>query len=326
MSSHPLQRRVDESPRQTTQGKQLAQLQSELVPPRANGLPSQLRAGIEALSGMDMGDVVLHRNSSKPAQLNAHAYAQGNEIHLGPGQEKHLPHEAWHVVQQKQFRVRPTTDIMGEAINTEMALEHEADVMGQKASAQGAMPLEAVLSPPPLSDAAQLQPSPGSVIQGNFFAWLRAFFPGGRVAPVVRTLGRTRLYRADTRGPEEITRDGFSPRTIRQPASEVTQEDIASYQRDNSQNPGIVSTASDEEGAITFAGQRASVTGEPHHLYEINGEGLPHLPQNRNIPFWQRLFYSEQRETMVPGTIPRERIQHVRRIEPGESTYTEREY
>jgi hypothetical protein len=25
-----------------------------------------------------------------------------------PGQEQHLPHEAWHVVQQKQGRVKPT--------------------------------------------------------------------------------------------------------------------------------------------------------------------------------------------------------------------------
>ncbi|MEM7041075.1 MAG: DUF4157 domain-containing protein [Bacteroidota bacterium] len=36
----------------------------------------------------------------------AHAYDQGTDIHIGPGQEKHLPHEAWHVVQQKQGRVR----------------------------------------------------------------------------------------------------------------------------------------------------------------------------------------------------------------------------
>lgn len=35
-------------------------------------------------------------------------YSQGTDIHIGPGQEKHLPHEAWHVVQQKQGRVKPT--------------------------------------------------------------------------------------------------------------------------------------------------------------------------------------------------------------------------
>jgi len=51
----------------------------------------------------------VHYNSDKPAQLQAHAYAQGTDIHLASGQEKHLPHEAWHVVQQKQGRVKPTT-------------------------------------------------------------------------------------------------------------------------------------------------------------------------------------------------------------------------
>jgi hypothetical protein len=57
---------------------------------------------------MSMDNVKVHYKSSKPAQLNAHAYAQGADIHLAPGQEKHLPHEAWHVVQQAQGRVKPT--------------------------------------------------------------------------------------------------------------------------------------------------------------------------------------------------------------------------
>src|SRR5262245_52567316 len=66
------------------------------------GLPGSLKSGVENLSGFSMNDVKVHYNSSKPAQLQAHAFAQGTQIHLGPGQEKHLPHEAWHVVQQKQ--------------------------------------------------------------------------------------------------------------------------------------------------------------------------------------------------------------------------------
>jgi len=63
------------------------------------GLPDNLKTGVENLSGISLDDVKVHRNSDKPAQLNAHAYAQGTDIHLGAGQEKHLPHEAWHVVQ-----------------------------------------------------------------------------------------------------------------------------------------------------------------------------------------------------------------------------------
>ena len=98
------------------------------------GLPAQLRAGMEALSGMDLSGVRVHRNSSQPAQLNALAYAQGDDIHLGPGQEEHLPHEAWHVVQQAQGRVQPTMQLKsGLAVNDEAGLEHEADVMGAKA-------------------------------------------------------------------------------------------------------------------------------------------------------------------------------------------------
>ena len=72
------------------------------------GLPDTLKAGLENLSGQRMDDVKVHYGSSRPAQLHAHAYAQGTDIHLAPGQEKHLPHEAWHVVQQKQGRVKPT--------------------------------------------------------------------------------------------------------------------------------------------------------------------------------------------------------------------------
>ncbi len=98
------------------------------------GLPDNLKQGIENLSGMSMDNVKVHYNSSKPAQLNALAYAQGTDIHLGAGQEKHLPHEAWHVVQQAQGRVKPTMQMKdGVPVNDDQALEHEADVMGAKA-------------------------------------------------------------------------------------------------------------------------------------------------------------------------------------------------
>lgn len=80
-----------------------------------------------------MSDVRVHRNSGKAAELDALAYAQGNEIHLGPGQEQHLPHEAWHVVQQKQGRVKPTMQMADVQINNDSALETEADVMGASA-------------------------------------------------------------------------------------------------------------------------------------------------------------------------------------------------
>jgi hypothetical protein len=97
------------------------------------GMPDQLKSGIESMSGIDMSDVKVHYNSSHPAQLNAHAYAQGTDIHIAAGQEQHLPHEAWHVVQQKQGRVQATTQLKENVpVNDDAALENEADVMGQR--------------------------------------------------------------------------------------------------------------------------------------------------------------------------------------------------
>lgn len=98
------------------------------------GLPDNLKSGVENLSGHSLDDVKVHYNSSQPAALQAHAYAQGTDIHVAPGQEKHLPHEAWHVVQQKQGRVQPTRQLKGKTnINDDAGLEKEADVMGAKA-------------------------------------------------------------------------------------------------------------------------------------------------------------------------------------------------
>lgn len=136
-----IQKKANRSP----QANQAAQLQamtgnsaSQSIPKKENktGMPAQLKAGIESLSGMDLSDLRVHYNSSKPAQLNASAYAQGNHIHLGSGQEKHLPHEAWHVVQQQRGRVKPTLQIAGEQVNDDVALESEADEMGRRATAQ----------------------------------------------------------------------------------------------------------------------------------------------------------------------------------------------
>ncbi len=80
-----------------------------------------------------MENVTVHYNSLKPSRLKAHAYTKRTEIHVAPGQEKHLPHEAWHVVQQMQGRVSPTRRIAGELVNDSGALEREADLMGAKA-------------------------------------------------------------------------------------------------------------------------------------------------------------------------------------------------
>jgi len=107
--------------------------QMKEIAPNRTGLPDDLKGGVESLSGMSLDNVRVHYNSLAPAELNAHAYAQGSDIHVAPGQEQHLPHEAWHVVQQAQGRVQPTLQAAGVAVNDDKGLEQEADVMGARA-------------------------------------------------------------------------------------------------------------------------------------------------------------------------------------------------
>ncbi|MGA2888248.1 MAG: DUF4157 domain-containing protein [Terracidiphilus sp.] len=132
-----IQAKPKEKPKQLMAAPGVLQAQGEQMgSPRVNntGLPDQLKSGVESLSGMSMDAVRVHYNSGKPAQLNALAYAQGTNIHVAPGQEKHLPHEAWHVVQQAQGRVEPTRQMKGGVpVNDDKALEHEADMMGARA-------------------------------------------------------------------------------------------------------------------------------------------------------------------------------------------------
>src|SRR5690349_12483635 len=113
--------------------------------PNRTGLPDELKSGIENLSGLSLDDVLVHYNSPKPAGLQALAYTQGADIHVGPGQERHLPQsrrppvgEAWHVIQQKQGRVKATGQLNNAQINEDAGLEKEASRMGDFAAVAGA--------------------------------------------------------------------------------------------------------------------------------------------------------------------------------------------
>jgi Domain of unknown function (DUF4157) len=97
------------------------------------GMPGDLVSGFAASTGHDLSDVKVHYNSDKPSQVGALAYAQGNDIHLGTGQEQHLAHEAAHVVQQREGRVQATSKVAGMPVNDNKGLESEADNMGAKA-------------------------------------------------------------------------------------------------------------------------------------------------------------------------------------------------
>lgn len=122
---------VDKRPQAAGQAKLIETIQKR---ENRTGLPDNLKTGVENLSGFSLDDVRVHYNSSKPAQLQALAYTQGAEIHIGMGQEKYLPHEVWHVVQQKQGRVQPTMQLKGVSINDNAELEKEADDIGKSIS------------------------------------------------------------------------------------------------------------------------------------------------------------------------------------------------
>nr|WP_283102885.1 DUF4157 domain-containing protein [Shewanella abyssi] len=100
-------------------------------------LPASLRRGMEKISGVNLQRVRVHYNSRKPAQVQAHAYAQGEDIFLAPGQESHLPHELGHVVQQALDMVVPTTVVNGVAVNDDPRLEQHATELGESALAVG---------------------------------------------------------------------------------------------------------------------------------------------------------------------------------------------
>ena len=148
--NYQTQRQTPEEEKELLQGKSLVQRQvpeeelqmqaSEIERSKAinkenrTGMPDSLKTSIENVSGIAMDDVKVHYNSAKPAEVQALAYTQGSDIYVAPGQEFHLPHEAWHVVQQKKGGVKADAQIRGYEVNIDSKLEEEADIMGAKAS------------------------------------------------------------------------------------------------------------------------------------------------------------------------------------------------
>lgn len=93
------------------------------------GIPDHVKERFENRSGHSFDDVKVHYNSDRPAQFQALAYTQGQDVYIGPGQERHLGHELGHVVQQMEGRVSATGKLNGEAVNDDAGLEREADRM-----------------------------------------------------------------------------------------------------------------------------------------------------------------------------------------------------
>ena len=97
---------------------------------------------MESAFGADFSNVNIHQNSDQATKVGALAYTQGNDVHFAPGQfnpsskggQELLGHELTHVVQQREGKVKPTTEIAGKAVNDDKHLEAEADKKGAEAA------------------------------------------------------------------------------------------------------------------------------------------------------------------------------------------------
>nr|WP_305067209.1 DUF4157 domain-containing protein [Mangrovivirga halotolerans] len=115
-------------------------------PPGSNAGKSSLSGNVkqkmENSFGTSFSDVNVHKDSPEATNMGAKAFTQGNDVHFAPGEynpesksgQELIGHELTHVVQQKQGRVKATTQAKGAAVNDDPALEQEADEMGKKAA------------------------------------------------------------------------------------------------------------------------------------------------------------------------------------------------
>jgi hypothetical protein len=213
------------------------------------GLPDNLKSGMENLSGISLDDVKVHRNSDKPAQLQAHAYAQGTDIHLASGQEKHLPHEAWHVVQQKQGRVKPTMQMKGMVnVNDDAGLEKEADVMGVKAQGINQLTIS--------EKELETTTSSSNLIQGMFSVNTKVYQFGGEgaskwiPAAVALGAGLYLVYRSLGQKNGEISAEEAQEHDY------VSSEDVVQHSEDfgaipsNEEDLGATPSNEEDPGAV----------------------------------------------------------------------------
>lgn len=174
---------------------------------------SELSSILESSSGVSLSDVAVHYNSEKPAAIGAEAYAKGNDVFLGPGQERHLSHELTHVVQQKQGIVEPTGSIGGMPVNTSESLEAAADRMST------AVPPGAVSGVTPN----------GGVVQGVFLskALNNAHVPTEDVEAAIKMLEGA--YQSHIDKMEEIRKQ--NEKELRDVASDERREELKSQMK-----------------------------------------------------------------------------------------------
>lgn len=215
--------RAESEPRENQTDRLYQKLES-----RMDGLPRGLAEGITALSGFDVSGVKVHYHSDKPKRFDALAFSQGSDIFVAPGQDRSLPHEAWHYVQKLQGRVKPAGTFNGTQINEDAALEREADVMGARAAHSAAVQKIGAAPSPSRSgllNVAQFhkiilnKKTTGSLIGVNLmpsFQWrdLIPFWGRGYAALSDKIAGHTSLVwlKKDEQNPTLESGSGFSPK------------------------------------------------------------------------------------------------------------------
>jgi hypothetical protein len=124
-------------------GVSFADRQTSSLRPGSGGdrMPTALQTHMENAFATDFSRVRVHQGP-KAESIGARAYTRGNDIYFAPGQysphdrggQALLGHELVHVVQQGQGRVASIQAKGAVTINSQPALEHEADVLGSLAA------------------------------------------------------------------------------------------------------------------------------------------------------------------------------------------------
>ncbi len=156
------------------------------------GIPGDMQGRFEAYSGLSFDDVRVHYNSAKPAQLRAFAFTQGNQVHIGPGQEKHLGHELGHVIQQKlgDANISEAQRRTSFNLNLDPTLERRADWLSVRAMSTDLGPQQEEKSYPlgHRSDIVQARLFIGNLVIGHSTEKASTFF-FNEVVPWLEGLG-----------------------------------------------------------------------------------------------------------------------------------------
>lgn len=159
-----------------------------------SGNEAQIKANVSSITGTDVSNANIHYNSDKPAQLNAIAYAQGNDIHMSssPGADNHtLAHELTHNAQQQTGQVKATIQgNNGVGINNDPKLEKHADDVAAKAL--NMPPAQMKTSNPTSTPSFQNAP-----VQGFFYDSVddKKRIMGADLTPVLEAFKKSKQYK-----------------------------------------------------------------------------------------------------------------------------------